>query len=430
MNGYHARLDEADPLVHALIQRETARQEDGLEMIASENFVSRAVLETMGSVLTNKYAEGYPGKRYYGGCEVVDEVERLAIGRALELFGADHANVQPHSGAQANLAAYLAVLEPGATLLGMKLAHGGHLTHGAPVNASGRLFRATAYGLSETTGRIDLDQVRDVARRERPKLIIAGASAYPRIIDFAAFAAIAREVEAVFLVDMAHIAGLVAGGVHPSPVPHADIVTSTTHKTLRGPRGGFILCRAAYAKPVDKQVFPGTQGGPLEHIIAAKAVAFGEALKPGFKDYAAQVVRNAATLADAFSERGYQLVTGGTDTHLLLVDLRNKGLTGKAAEAALGLAGIHVNKNAVPNDPQSPFVTSGIRIGTPALTTRGMREAEMRTIAGLMDAILQAPESEEARRAASAEVRELAAAFPLYADQPAIPWGAPVIQGR
>ncbi len=419
MNGYHARLDEADPVIHALIQRETARQEDGLEMIASENFVSRAVLEAVGSVLTNKYAEGYPGKRYYGGCEVVDEIERLAIARALELFAADHANVQSHSGAQANLAAYLAVLDPGDTLLGMKLAHGGHLTHGAPVNASGRLFHAVAYGLSETTGRIDMDQVRDVARRERPKLIIAGASAYPRIIDFAAFAGIAREVGAVFLVDMAHISGLIAAGVHPSPVPHADIVTSTTHKTLRGPRGGFILCRAAYAKAIDKQVFPGTQGGPLEHVIAAKAVAFGEALKPSFKDYATQIVRNAAALADALTERGYQLVTGGTDTHLLLVDLRNKGLTGKAAETALGLAGIHVNKNAVPNDPQSPFVTSGIRIGTPALTTRGMREAEMRAIAGLMDAILAAPESEEVCRSVGGEVRELAAAFPLYADQPA-----------
>ena len=421
MNGHTARLDEVDAVVAALIQRETARQEDGLEMIASENFVSRAVLEAMGSVLTNKYAEGYPGKRYYGGCEVVDEIERLAISRALELFGADHANVQPHSGAQANLAAYLAVLEPGDTLLGMKLAHGGHLTHGAAVNASGRLFRATAYGLSDATGRIDMDQVRDVARKERPKLIIAGASAYPRVIDFPAFAAIAKEIGAVFLVDMAHISGLIAAGVHPSPIPHADIVTSTTHKTLRGPRGGFTLCREPLAKAVDKQVFPGTQGGPLEHVIAAKAVAFGEALKPSFKTYAAQVVRNAAALAAELLARGYQLVTGGTDTHLMLVDLRNKGLTGKAAETALGRAGIHVNKNAVPNDPQSPFVTSGIRVGTPALTTRGMGEAEMRAIAGLMDAVLRAGESEGAQRAALAEVRELTAAFPLYAPQPAAP---------
>ncbi len=419
MNGITARLEESDPAVWALIQRETARQEEGLELIASENFVSRAVLEAMGSVLTNKYAEGYPGKRYYGGCEVVDEVERLAISRALELFGAEHANVQPHSGAQANLAAYLAVLEPGQTLLGMKLAHGGHLTHGAPVNASGRLFRAVAYGLSPKTGRIDLDEVREVARRERPRLIIAGASAYPRIIEFEAFAEIAREVGAVLLVDMAHISGLVAAGVHPSPVPHADIVTSTTHKTLRGPRGGFILCREALAKAIDKQVFPGTQGGPLEHVIAAKAVAFGEALKPAFREYAAQVVRNAVALGEALMERGYELVTGGTDTHLLLVDLRNKGLTGKVADSALGRAGIHVNKNAVPNDPQPPFVTSGIRIGTPALTTRGMRETEMRAIAGWMDAVLSRPDDEATVRAVAAEVRELAAAFPLYAEEPA-----------
>ena len=419
MNGITARLEESDPAVWALIQRETARQEEGLELIASENFVSRAVLEAMGSVLTNKYAEGYPGKRYYGGCEVVDEIERLAISRALELFGAEHANVQPHSGAQANLAAYLAVLEPGQTLLGMKQAHGGHLTHGAPDNASGRLFRAVAYGLSPETGRIDLDEVREIARRERPRLIIAGASAYPRIIEFEAFAEIAREVGAVLLVDMAHISGLVAAGVHPSPVPHADIVTSTTHKTLRGPRGGFILCREALAKAIDKQVFPGTQGGPLEHVIAAKAVAFGEALKPGFRDYAAQVVRNAVALGEALMERGYQLVTGGTDTHLLLVDLRNKGLTGKVADSALGRAGIHVNKNAVPNDPQPPFVTSGIRIGTPALTTRGMREAEMRAIAGWMDTVLSRPDDEATVRAVAAEVRELAATFPLYAEEPA-----------
>jgi glycine hydroxymethyltransferase len=416
VNGIAARLEESDPAVWGLIQRETARQEEGLELIASENFVSRAVLEAMGSVLTNKYAEGYPGKRYYGGCEVVDEIEQLAITRARELFGAEHANVQPHSGAQANLAAYLAVLEPGQTLLGMHLAHGGHLTHGAPVNASGRLFRAVGYGLSPETGRIDLDQVREVARRERPRLIIAGASAYPRIIEFAAFAEIASEVGAVFLVDMAHISGLVAGGVHPSPVPHADIVTSTTHKTLRGPRGGFILCRAALAKAIDKQVFPGTQGGPLEHVIAAKAVAFGEALKPEFRAYAKQVVRNAVALGEALMERGYQLVTGGTDTHLLLVDLRNRGLTGKAADAALGKAGIHVNKNAVPNDPQPPFVTSGIRIGTPAVTTRGMREAEMRIIAGWIDTVLSRPDDEATLRAVGAQVRELAAAFPLYAE--------------
>jgi glycine hydroxymethyltransferase len=417
VNDHLARLDEVDPVVARLIQRETARQEEGLEMIASENFVSRAVLEAMGSVLTNKYAEGYPGKRYYGGCEVVDEIEALAIARALELFGADHANVQPHSGAQANLAAYLAVLEPGDALLGMALSHGGHLTHGAAVNASGRLFRALAYGIDQASGRIDMDHVRDVALRDRPKLIVAGASAYPRVIDFAAFADVAREVGAILLVDMAHISGLVAAGVHPSPVPHAGIVTSTTHKTLRGPRGGFTLSREEFAKAVDKQVFPGMQGGPLEHVIAAKAVAFGEALKPDFKTYATQILRNAAALAEALVARGYQLVTGGTDTHLLLVDLRNKGLTGKAADAALGRAGIHVNKNTVPNETQSPFVTSGIRIGTPALTTRGMRESEMRTIAALIDRVLARPDDEATRGAVAGEVRELAAAFPLYADQ-------------
>jgi glycine hydroxymethyltransferase len=419
VNDHTARLEDVDPVVSQLIQREMARQEEGLEMIASENFVSRAVLEAMGSVLTNKYAEGYPGKRYYGGCEVVDEIESLAIARALELFGADHANVQAHSGAQANLAAYLAVLEPGDTLMGMALSHGGHLTHGSPVNASGRLFRAVSYGLNQTSGRIDMEQVRDVARREHPKLIIAGASAYPRVIEFAAFAEVAREVGAVFLVDMAHISGLVAAGVHPSPVPHAGIVTSTTHKTLRGPRGGFTLCREELAKAIDKQIFPGMQGGPLEHVIAAKAVAFGEALKPPFKRYSQQVVRNAAALAEALLERGFQLVTGGTDTHLLLVDLRNKGLTGKAAEAALGHAGIHVNKNTVPNETQSPFVTSGIRIGTPALTTRGMREGEMRTIARLIDQLLARAEDEATRRSVGGEVRELAAAFPLYVGEAA-----------
>ncbi|MEE8192954.1 MAG: serine hydroxymethyltransferase, partial [Gemmatimonadales bacterium] len=349
-------LESADPAIDSLIQREVARQENGLELIASENFVSRAVLEAMGSVLTNKYAEGYPGKRYYGGCEVVDEIEQLAIDRALELFGADHANVQPHSGAQANMAAYFAVLEPGDTLMGLKLTHGGHLTHGSSVNASGRLFKAVQYGVDESTGLIDLDQVRDIARAESPKLIIAGGSAYPRHIDFAGFADVAREVGAHLLVDMAHFAGLVAAGVCPSPVPHADLVTSTTHKTLRGPRGGFILCREEFAKAVNKQVFPGTQGGPLEHVIAAKAVAFHEALQPDFKRYAAQVVTNAKVLGTALKERGYTLVSGGTDTHLLLVDLRPQDITGKDAEEALGRAGIHVNKNTVPGDPRSPFV--------------------------------------------------------------------------
>jgi glycine hydroxymethyltransferase len=406
-------LESADPTISELIHQEIARQENGLELIASENFVSRAVLEAMGSVLTNKYAEGYPRRRYYGGCEVVDEIEQLAIDRAKQLFGADHANVQPHSGAQANMAAYLAVLEPGETLMGLKLPHGGHLTHGAKVNASGRLFRAVQYGLDEETGLIDLDTVRDIALAERPRLIIAGGSAYARNIDFAGFAAIAREVEATLLVDMAHFAGLVAAGVVPSPVPHADIVTSTTHKTLRGPRGGFILCRAELAKPVDKQVFPGTQGGPLEHVIAAKAVAFAEALTPAFKAYAGQVVKNATALGTALLERGYAIVSGGTDTHLLLVDLRDRDYTGKDAEEALGRAGMHVNKNTVPGDPRSPFVTSGMRLGSSSLTTRGMTEPEMRRIAGFIDEVLRSPDDPTVGRV-GAQVRELAQAFPLY----------------
>ncbi|NIM50232.1 MAG: serine hydroxymethyltransferase [Gemmatimonadales bacterium] len=416
MSEQHDRaraLEDADGCIHALIRREVARQENGLELIASENFVSRAVLEAMGSVLTNKYAEGYPGRRYYGGCEVVDEIEQLAIDRALELFGADHANVQAHSGSQANMAAYLAVLEPGDTIMGMKLPHGGHLTHGSPVNASGRLFHAVQYGVNEVTGLIDLDQVREVARAERPKLIISGGSAYPRTIDFASFAEIAQEVEAKLLVDMAHIAGLVAAEVIPSPVPHADVVTSTTHKTLRGPRGGFILCREELAKAVDKQVFPGTQGGPLEHVIAAKAVAFLEALQPAFRLYAAQVVKNAVVLGETLIEHGRTLVSGGTDTHLLLVDLRPQGMTGREAEEALGRVGIHVNKNTVPGDPRSPFVTSGIRVGTSALTTRGMMEDEMRRVAGFIDAVLRAPDDGTVARI-GAEVRDLAGAFPLY----------------
>jgi len=412
-NDHRLHLEEIDPEIGALIRKEVERQEDGLELIASENFVSRAVLEAMGSELTNKYAEGYPGRRYYGGCEVVDEIEQLAIDRALELFAADHANVQPHSGAQANLAAYLAVMKPGETLMGLELSHGGHLTHGSPVNASGKLFRAVQYGVDEASGLIDLDAVREVALRERPKLIVAGGSAYPRVVDFAGFAAIASEIEAVLLVDMAHFAGLVAGGVYPSPVPHADLVTSTTHKTLRGPRGGFILCREPLAKAVDKSVFPGMQGGPLEHVVAAKAVAFQEALKPSFKEYVAQVVRNATALGEELAERGYKLVSGGTDSHLLLVDLRPQELTGKAAEEALGQAGIHVNKNTVPGDPQSPFVTSGLRLGTPALTTRGMGVAEMRQIAEFIDDILKAMDEPTIRRVASA-VRDLAGDFPLY----------------
>jgi len=413
-NSRRSFLEESDPEIYGLIQREIARQEDGLELIASENFVSRAVLEAMGTELTNKYAEGYPGRRYYGGCEVVDEIERLAIGRACELFGAEHANVQPHSGAQANFAAYLAVIEPGDTLMGMTLSHGGHLTHGASVNASGRLFKSVQYGVDEATGLIDMNRVRELALEARPKLIIAGASAYPRVIDFAGFAAIAREVEAILLVDMAHYSGLIAGGVYPSPVPHADIVTSTTHKTLRGPRGGFILCGASLAKAVDKQVFPGTQGGPLEHVIAAKAVAFQEALRPTFKEYAAQVIRNAQALGEALAERDFTLVSGGTDSHLLLVDLRGKNLTGKAAEATLDRCGIHTNKNTIPGDPQSPFVTSGLRLGASALTTRGMGEAEMVRLAELIDAALAATDDAALERV-TADVRELAAGFPLVA---------------
>jgi glycine hydroxymethyltransferase len=418
MTDYQARmrpLEAADPVVHELIQHEIARQEHGLELIASENFVSRAVLQAMGSVLTNKYAEGYPGRRYYGGCEVVDQIEQLAIDRARNLFGADHANVQPHSGAQANMAAYLAVMDPGDTLMGLMLTHGGHLTHGAKVNASGRMFRAVQYGVDEATGLIDLDHVRDLAQTERPNLIITGGSAYPRNIDFAGFAAIAREIDATFMVDMAHFAGLVAARVCPSPVPHADIVTSTTHKTLRGPRGGFILCTEALAKAIDKQVFPGTQGGPLEHVIAAKAVAFAEALTPEFAAYARAVVANAKTLGEGLMEAGYTLVSGGTDTHLILVDLRDKDYTGKEAEEALGRAGIHVNKNTVPGDPRSPFVTSGIRLGSSALTTRGMTERDMHRIAGFIDEVLTSRRDEVIDRV-GADVRELSLAFPLYGD--------------
>ena len=419
-NAHQRSLAEVDPDVASLIHSEVERQEQGLELIASENFVSRAVLEAMGSELTNKYAEGYPRRRYYGGCEWVDKIEQLAIDRALELYGADHANVQPHAGSQANLAAYLAVMDPGDTLLGLELSHGGHLTHGSPVSASGRLFKAVQYGVNEATGLIDLDVVRDVALRERPKVIVAGGSAYPRIVDFAGFAAVAREVDAVLMVDMAHFAGLVAGGVYPSPVPHAALVTSTTHKTLRGPRGGFILCREDLAKAVDKQVFPGMQGGPLEHVIAAKAVAFREALQPAFKEYVTQVVRNATAVSEALIERGYKLVSGGTDSHLLLVDLRPQELTGKAAEAALGRAGIHVNKNTIPGDPQSPFVTSGLRIGTPSLTTRGMGVAEMVRVAEFIDAILRAMDDSTIERV-ERDVRAMAAEFPLYLEPASAP---------
>ena len=414
MTDRFASLAQTDPAIHTLIRREVERQEHGLELIASENFCSVAVLEAMGSALTNKYAEGLPKKRYYGGCEVVDEVEQLAIDRAKELFGAEHANVQPHSGAQANMAAYLAVAKPGDTLLGLALPHGGHLTHGSPVNFSGTLFRAVAYGVREDTGRIDYDQLRDVARKEKPRIIVGGGSAYARIVDFPVMRSVADEVGATLVVDMAHFAGLVAGGVYPSPVPHAQIVTTTTHKTLRGPRGGLILCIADLAKAVDKAVFPGTQGGPLEHVIAAKAVSLHEALQPDFKTYAKEVVKNAQALAAALVERGYAIVSGGTDTHLMLVDLRPKGLTGKEAQALLDRAGITVNKNTIPGDPQSPFVTSGIRIGTPAVTTRGFTETEMERVADMIDTVLTNQDDATLARV-KAEVRELTGQFPLYA---------------
>ena len=427
---HNASLREADPTVARLIDAELHRQQHGLELIASENFASRAVIDAMGTPLTNKYAEGLPGKRYYGGCEVVDEVEQLAIDRLKLLFGAEHANVQPHSGAQANFAAFMALIRPGELLMGMSLPHGGHLSHGAAVNHSGTVWRAVHYGVDPSTGRIDHDKVREQALRERPRLIIAGGSAYARIIDFAAFRSIADEVGAFFLVDMAHFAGLVAGGVYPSPVPHAQVVTSTTHKTLRGPRAGLILCTAEHAKAIDKSVFPGTQGGPLEHVIAAKAVAFGEALTDDFKAYARQVVENAKALANALVDRGFAIVSGGTDSHLMLVDLRPKNLTGKAAEKILGQAGITVNKNTIPDDPQSAFVTSGIRIGTPAVTTRGLGVGEMRRVAELIDRALTRPD-EDTLAGIKAEVEELAAAFPLYAPKRARagPDGARKVRG-
>ena len=406
-------LGETDPEIARLISQEIERQNDGLELIASENFVSPAVMEAMGSPLTNKYAEGYPGKRYYGGCEFIDGVEQLAIDRAKELFGADHANVQPHSGAQANNAVFFAFLEPGDTFLGMDLSNGGHLTHGSPVNFSGKTYKAISYGVDEN-GLLDYGQMQALARQHKPKMIIAGYSAYSRKIDFALFAETAREIGALFMVDMAHFAGLVAAGLYPSPVPHADIVTTTTHKTLRGPRGGMILCRAEHAKAIDKAIFPGIQGGPLEHVIAAKAVAFREALQPEFKDYCTRVVANAKALAGALAAQRFHVVSGGTDNHLMLVDLRTRGLTGKVAEKALDQAGITVNKNTVPKETQSPFVTSGIRIGTPAVTTRGMGTAEMEAIASLIDRVLAAPEDERALATIRADVKRLADRFPLY----------------
>ena len=409
-------LRVTDPAVFAVVKAEAGRQASQLELIASENFVSPAVLEAMGTVLTNKYAEGLPGKRYYGGCEHVDVVEDLARDRAKTLFKADHANVQPHAGAQANMAAFMAFLKAGDRILGMKLSHGGHLTHGSPVNFSGTLFEVGAYGVRDSDGRIDYDALGDQAVAERPKLIIAGASAYPRVIDFEAFSAVAKEVGAVLMVDMAHIAGLVATGVHPSPMPHADVVTTTTHKTLRGPRGGLILCKEEHAKAIDKAVFPGTQGGPLMHVIAAKAVAFHEALEPGFHDYTRQIVANAQTLAEGLMGRGLKLVSDGTDNHLLLVDLRpsHPDLSGKEAERALEEAGITVNKNTVPGETRSPFVTSGLRIGTPALTTRGMMERDMEQIAAWIVRILDNPSEEDLIRTVRGEVSELCQAFPLY----------------
>jgi glycine hydroxymethyltransferase len=404
---------DSDPDIARLIIEETERQRHGLELIASENFVSLAVLQAMGTALTNKYAEGLPGKRYYGGCEVVDRVEQIAIDRAKQLFGADHANVQPHSGAQANATVYLAFVKPGDTVLGMDLSQGGHLTHGSPVNFSGLLYNAIHYGVNDS-GYIDYDALRAIAREHRPKMIIAGASAYARTIDFAAFADIAHEIGARLFVDMAHIAGLVATGLHPSPVPYADAVTTTTHKTLRGPRGGLILCKAEHAKAIDKAMFPGIQGGPLEHVIAAKAVCLKEALDPSFREYSAQVVANAKALAAALIARGMEIVSGGTDTHLMLVDLRNRNLTGKALEHALDRAGITVNKNTVPRETQSPFVTSGIRVGTPAVTTRGMREPEMLRIAEWIDRVAAAPDDAAVLERVRSEVLELTDQFPLY----------------
>ncbi|KAF6621613.1 serine hydroxymethyltransferase [Paenibacillus sp. P2(2022)] len=407
-------LRKSDPAVMEAMGLELKRQRHNIELIASENIVSEAVMEAMGSVLTNKYAEGYPNKRYYGGCEHVDIVEDIARDRAKELFGAEHANVQPHSGAQANMAVYLAALQPGDTVLGMNLAHGGHLTHGSPVNASGLLYNFAAYGVREDNFRIDYDEVRKAAFKHRPRLIVAGASAYPRTIDFEAFASIANDVGALFMVDMAHIAGLVAAGIHPSPVPHAQFVTTTTHKTLRGPRGGLILTRKAWAQAIDKAIFPGTQGGPLMHVIASKAVALGEALQPSFKTYAQNVVRNAQVLAETLLAEGINIVSGGTDNHLMLLDTRNLNITGKEAEHVLDSVGITVNKNAIPFDPTSPFVTSGIRIGTPAATSRGMDEEAMVKIGKIIADTLKNPKDDTVLSKASQAVGELTDKFPIY----------------
>ena len=411
------RLAEVDPDVAKALREEAQRQHRNLELIASENFVSEAVLEAVGSVLTNKYAEGYPGRRYYGGCEVVDVVEELAIARAKELFGAEHVNVQPHSGAQANMAVYFSVLKPGDVVLGPNLAHGGHLTAGSPVNYSGKFYSIVAYGVRRDTERIDLDEVRDLAGKHRPKLVIAGGSAFPRAIDFGPFGEIAREVDAVLMADIAHPAGLVAAGLHPSPVGIADFVTTTTHKTLRGPRGGMIMCGAARAQALDKTVMPGVQGGPLMHVIAGKAVAFREALTPAWRAYQAQIVANARALAEALLARGFRLVSGGTDTHLILVDLTSRGITGKDAQETLDRAWITVNKNTIPFETRSPMVTSGIRLGTPAVTTRGMREPEMAEIAGLIDRALSGLGSASAEARVRDEVQALTNRFPLYPER-------------
>jgi len=408
-------LEKFDPAVAEAIRHETERQEYNLELIASENFVSEAVLEAQGSVMTNKYAEGYPGKRYYGGCHHVDVVEQLAIDRAKELFGAEHANVQPHAGSQANMAVYNAVCQPGDTILGMNLSHGGHLTHGSPVNFSGRFYNIVPYGVSQETETIDYNEVERLALEHKPKMIVVGASAYPRIIDFPAFRAIADKVGAVVMVDMAHIAGLVAAGVHPSPVPYAEFVTTTTHKTLRGPRGGMILCREEYAKTLNSQIFPGIQGGPLMHVIAAKAVAFKEALQPEFKVYQQQIVKNAKALSEALMKKGFKLTSGGTDNHLMLINFSGTEITGKAAEEALDKAGITVNKNTVPFETRSPFVTSGIRIGTPACTSHGLKEAEMDQVADFIADAIANIGNDEALAGIQKRVNELMKKFPLYA---------------
>lgn len=407
-------LREIDPEIYKWIGEETKRQQFGLEMIASENYTSQAVMQAQGSILTNKYAEGYPGKRYYGGCEFVDQIEQLAIDRAKKLFGAEHANVQPHAGSQANMAVFLANLNAGDTIMGMDLSHGGHLTHGSPVNFSGFLFKAVSYGLDPETSLLNYDRILDDAKKHKPKMIIAGYSAYPRSLDFAKFRDIADQVGAILMCDMAHFAGLVAAGIHQSPIPYADFTTTTTHKTLRGPRGGLILCKEEHAKKVNSKIFPGIQGGPLEHVIAGKAVAFGEALQPSFKVYTQQVVKNAKALAATLVNEGFDLVTGGTDNHLMLLDLSNRDVTGKDAEIALDHAGITVNKNTVPNEKRSPFVTSGVRIGTPALTTRGMGETEMKQIGKWISAVIKDHTNETSLKKIRAEVQELCTRFPIY----------------